>query len=198
MVVELGEEHFAPPDDPEIRWATSSDLDALARFQGRPVDLVRARMESGVRTVIAVQDGRLIGAIWYNPRSAEMDDWLRFTTAPGTVWAIGTRVAPDYRGQHLFRRMARLGMSYYARAGYSRVFGWIEALNRNSLRASAGVGSIVVGRVLTFRMLGLSLVYFDGSLHLGRWHANRVLELRVDQPRLSHPRYGAVDSPSGD
>jgi len=180
-VIELQEHNLCDVrrgDTANVRWGTPEDLDSLVRFKHSREKLL-ARFERGLRVIILELGGEVAGWQWYEDNSHDDFGWLRFKLSAGDIWAFDALVAPDQRGKGIFARMRRFSATELSKAGYRRIVGWHDALNRSSLRARTKTGSRPLGRIYWLRFLTVTCVYDGRSIRIGRWSPRRRLELPV-------------------
>jgi GNAT superfamily N-acetyltransferase len=164
--------------DPAIRWATETDIDALAACGVDRRKILKA-LKGDVRIALLERDGRVLVHGWYGATMHEQDDWLTFRLKPGDLMGASIWVRPDCRGQGLAPRVIGFVWSEMARAGRVRSVGIINVLNRNSRRAIAKNGSTVVGRLFYIRFLGLTYIRYGVLKKIGFWNPRNRLDLTL-------------------
>ena len=108
----------------------------------------------------------------------------------GGIWSEMIRVARDFRGQGLGPRLRAHVARHCARAGYARMIGFIDTTNRNSTRALGKVGFVPIGRIFFVRIFGLTLIHHGPTWRLGRWTADRPLEIPIGATHATSPFKG--------
>ena len=71
--------------------------------------------------------------------------------------------------------------SQFARDDYCQTVGIINALNRNSKRAIAKVGTGTTRRFWYFRFLGFTYYSYQGRRGVGRWSPRNRLEVALGE-----------------
>jgi hypothetical protein len=176
----------APESDPNIRWATADDIDLLVTSSLYSTEQTRALFARDARSAILVREGELLACMWLEAKaqvgeSLVNEGWLRYGLSPGDFWTINVWVTSGERGRDLYSQVRDFAASDYARAGFTRLVGAIDSLNRNSLRAGRKKGARLLGRLYFLRFLGFTLVRFAGSTHFGWWGLGRRFVLPVER-----------------
>lgn len=176
----------APESDPNIRWASTDDFDFLVTSGYYSAEQTRALFARGARAAILVREGELLACMWLEAKaqvgeSLVNEDWLRYALSPTDFWTINAWVASDERGRDVYAQVRDFAASDYARAGFTRLVGAVDSLNRNSLRAGRKKGARPIGRLYFLRFLGFTLVRFAGSTHFGWWGLGRRFVLPIER-----------------
>ena len=164
----------------EVRWATEEDAEALAAFGSNPRELY-GRLHRHARAGIVERRGGVVAWNWCESGSHNQYDWLHFLLGEEDVWSFDGWVAPEFRGKGLFPKVKGFMAAEYAQAGYTRMYSWIDTLNHNQQRANAKIGGRPVGRIISFRILGLSVVRLGSSIRIGFWNDRKRLQIDVDR-----------------
>ena len=164
---------LAPGPPIEMRLLRPEDVEAYARFRGRPVESVPAlrRLERGHLCVAAWLDGEIVSAIWYVLRSAWMDEIDRgLTLAPNELYAYDCYTTESRRGQGIAPLRERWAMEYFRGQGYGRTVAWISPQNLPALRAGRKIGTDL-GRAGFVRLGPLRRDFVQPSGGRRRWAA---------------------------
>jgi len=134
----------APPGDPA--------------FADLPVDqaVLDYRFNQGAVCLVAVDQGRTVGSIWFCFKSYDEDMVrARFVLVPEetTAWDFDVYVAPDHRLGRTFARMWSAANDYLRARGVQWSLSRVSAYNVASLRSHMRLGAREVGRA-TFLVLG--------------------------------------------
>ncbi len=154
--------------DPALRWATNRDIAELAACGVGPHDLAYAFGKT-LKIAVYEHEGRIVGYGQYAVESWNQSDWLRFRFAPQDVIGAGIWVAPEFRGRRIAPQIMTFAWSHFARNGYHRLVNIINAMNRNSTRACAKVGTLSAERFWYFHLLGFTYMRYGAVRAFGRW-----------------------------
>lgn len=184
FIIVTGEPHESSTGqtcDIEVRSASPEDLDLLSDSD-YPKSILRRWFKRGARVWLIEHEGRLLACYWLDGNDRyHLYDWLVIKSEPKDVWVLWWWVAHGYRRQNLAYQIRTPGVLEYARNGFTRMLGAIDAMNRNALRASQKLGWKPIGRLFILRGLGITFVYLGKSLRIGRWDLGHVLELPMDE-----------------
>lgn len=164
---------LAPGPPIEMRLLGPEDVEAYARFRGRPVESVPAlrRLERGHLCVAAWLDGEIVSAIWYALRSAWMDEIDRgLTLTPNELYAYDSYTTESRRGQGIAPLRGRWALEYFREHGYRRTVAWISPQNLPALRAARKIGT-ELGRAGFVRLGPLRRDFVQPSGGTRRWAA---------------------------
>jgi len=161
------------------RWATDADVDLLT-VSGTSAGIVRYRFAQGERAAIMVKDGRLMGHVWYATRSLRLWPWLAYKLRPNEVCGWDLWVSPEYRGFGASYRLLNFGETQLARDGKTRLYGWVEVLNKTATRMHAIQGWTNLRKLIYVRVLGVAFVFAGGWFKIGVWTKERPLVVPFD------------------
>ncbi len=165
--------------DPDMRWATPDDL-PLLDATGLDLQIFRDRFARGAFTAIFVRDGKVISYYCLEDGSHNLHDWLRYRLSPREIWVVDVWVAPEHRGQRIHGRIYALTNRTLVQGHYDRELSTVNALNRNSMRATLRAGHRIIGRIFYVRILGLTFVRAGRITRLGFWGPKALLDLPAD------------------
>lgn len=154
--------------DPNLRWATPSDVPRLAAFDIKPNVLTDA-LNKTVRIAVYEDGDRIVGYGQYAIDHWDQSDWLRFRIGDEEFLGAGLWVDPDFRGRGLGTRIMKFGWSEMVRCGRHRAVGIVNRLNRNMKQASANVVKIRYEPIFVLRFLGFTYYRYGNQRQLGRW-----------------------------
>jgi GNAT superfamily N-acetyltransferase len=164
-----------------IRPARRKDCEALAQQLGPSSTELLRRFERGAHVWIVERDGRPVACNWVrSAKSWYKFDWLALEKEPTDMFALEIKVAHGYRRHGFAGLLRRHVASRCLRAGCTRMVGTIDTGNRNALLAADKVGYRRIGRVFVLRIVGLGLVRYAGTVHVGRWSAPRPLSIPLE------------------
>lgn len=162
-----------------VRAATVADLDLLADC-GHPQPILNQWFEQGADAWLIEREGKLLSCYWLDGTNRYfLYDWLVIQSTSSDAWVSWWWVSPAHRGEGLAYQVRQLGVSEYARAGYTRIWGVINVLNGNAKGVTDKLACKTAGRLSIFRILGVTIVRFGRTRHIGRWNADSVLELSM-------------------
>ncbi len=164
--------------DPALRWATNRDIAELVACGIRPEDLAYTFGKT-LKIAVYEHEGRIVGYGQYAVESWNQDVWLRFRFAPQDLIAAGIWVAPEFRGQRIAPQIMSFAWSHFARNGYHRLVNIINALNHNSTRACAKVGTLSAERFWYFHLLGFTYMRYGTVRAFGRWTRRNRLDVML-------------------
>jgi len=170
------------PDDSDIEEITA-DVLGTRIDPGEAEALLRGRLRAGRRLWVVTRAGRVAAYDCLGGESRAISPWLVVNAEDGGIWSEMIRVARDFRGQGLGPRLRAHVARHCARAGYARMIGFIDTTNRNSISALGKVGFVPIGRIFFVRILGLTVIHHGPTWRLGRWTADRPLEIPVGATR---------------
>ena len=170
----LTESHSKQTTCDEVRWATAEDFDLLAEF-GDSAE-IRSLLTLGHKVAVFIRDGRVCGWHWFATGCVDQHDWLRVLMGEDECFGIMSLVDPACRRQGIARQLAIFAHSDLQRAGYRRLVGFCDALNRPSLRAYSMRETS--GRVFYMRLLGLTFVHIGQFKGIGRWGSQKPTSRR--------------------
>ena len=177
----------APPEaarDGGFEMIAMADLATSPAFTESGIPPAERPYDAATRCWIASDGGRLTAWHCLAPETAPIEDWLLMRIeAGGAIWTLGTWVDPDRRGQRLAVEIRHHAAAWARDQGYSKVFGWIRASNRNNLRSARRNGFEPVGRLFVARLGGFGLVRHGRRLRIGRWTMAHplILPLEIDE-----------------
>ena len=184
FIIVTGEPHESPTDQANelgVRQATKEDLDLLSNC-GYPQSILRRWFKRGARAWLIEREGKLLACYWLDGNDRYyLYDWLVIRSTPNDFWVLWWWVAHGYRRQDIAYQIRTTGVSEFARAGFTRLIGVVDSLNRNALRASQKLGWKSIGRLFILRILGITFVHFGKSLRIGRWSLGHALELPLEE-----------------
>lgn len=164
-----------------VRSATTDDLHLLAQC-GYPPLVLNHWFEQGARAWLIEEEGKLLSCYWLNGNELyPLYDWLVIKSTAEDVWAAWWWVAHDHRKQGLAYKIRLPAVSEYACAGFTQMLGAVDMLNGNSKGGCNKLGFKTVGRLIVLRVLGITLVRFGRSWHIGHWTRDSALELSMDE-----------------
>lgn len=164
--------------DGDIREATTNDIDRFVAF-GERADVIRNRLRNGQRGWVVERNGCFLGYDWLGLPLKTISPWLFIEGSEGDVWGHFIKIRNDCRGTGLGPRLRRHVAQECARAGYTRMLGTIDGLNRNSQSALSKAGFGPLGTVFFVSLLGLTLVRHGRRWRLGFWSADQPLQISV-------------------
>ena len=177
---DLAESHSKRTTGDKVRWATAEDFDLLAAF-GDVAKIngaeIRSRLTLGHKVAVFIRDGRVFGWHWFANGWVDQHDWLRVLMDEDECFGIMALVDPACRRQGIARQLVYFAHSDLQRAGYRRLVGFTDALNRPSLRAYNMRETS--GRVFYIRFLGLTFCRIGRFMRIGRWEPDRRLEIHT-------------------
>jgi hypothetical protein len=198
VIVSLDLATLASRDKPPegVRWAGLGDLD-LWHGTGIARSRVRHWMTHGARVIIRERDGRLIGCNGLIAgRVVECAlDWMTIRIGPGDVWSFMHYVAPDHRGKGAFDPVRNHALAAMHLSGKDRMLAGLGTLDIRSFECARSNPVTRVGSIFYVRLMGLAYVRFPTGWRLGRWNANRRLEVSdeiFDRRRTPDPTGAAA------
>jgi GNAT superfamily N-acetyltransferase len=142
----------------QVRFATTGDLDQLARLQDK-TQVFRERFAEGDRCVIALVDGRIIGYEWFSESPVHHESaWGYHIAIPGGyVYAYDAYIDPAHRNTGVWLRFKAYLGEWMAARGKRGVLTFVDYGNWPSLRTHLRFGfepteSVVALRVISLRM----------------------------------------------
>ncbi|MCC6193666.1 MAG: GNAT family N-acetyltransferase [Burkholderiales bacterium] len=130
----------------ELSWGEAGS--PLLAQADRPAEVIRARFAQGARCLVAANDGRLAGFLWFVVGPYDEDEVrVRFVPDPHgrAAWDFDVMVKPEYRMGRLFSYLwAGAGAELRAR-GVEHTISRISAFNAESLAAHRRLGARIVG-----------------------------------------------------
>lgn len=160
--------------DPQLRWATEDDVDAIAAIMWDPAR-IRKHMRDGARVAL-LEDGDGVRACsWFRFGSADVDHWLRLFVPDDSVYSMYTFVVREHRGQGCFGRIVGFGKEQMACQGFQRSFNIVDSLNGNSWRATERTGGYSCGTLFAIGIFGWLAVRIGDEWRFGRWTPARRL-----------------------
>jgi GNAT superfamily N-acetyltransferase len=150
------------------RWATEDDIDHLTRGGLSPHD-VRSFFDLGGIAAITTKDGNPVGYFWLFPTTKIYYSWLQLSAEPGGILGGHIYVAPEYRGERWFREVRKFVFPQLLDQGYERMLGFIDSLNRSSLRAGASQERRNIGRIFYLHCLGFVIFRINHIWRCGRY-----------------------------
>jgi len=182
FIIVTGEPHAFSADqnsNHRVRPATLNDLDLLSNC-GYPQSVLRRWFKGGAHAWLIEHEGQLLACYWLDGNDRYyLYDWLAIKSAPTDAWVLWWWVAPEHRRRDLAYQVRSPGVSEFARAGYLRILGAIDTLNRNAIRACQKMGWKTIGRLFILRILGITVVRYGWSVRVGRWNSEDLFELRL-------------------
>jgi len=161
------------------RWSTREDLDLLTRG-GHTPERVLEYFEAGARAVITTLDGEMLGYSWLVPDGWISKGWLRVTLGPNELWGGYAYTEPEHRGKRILPEARKFAYPQLITEGCERVLGFVDALNRSSLRAGSTPARKYVGRIFYIRLLSFVIYRVDKKWGAGFWNEKRPYELSFD------------------
>jgi len=172
---ELAPWRTEPPPEGNIRWAIAEDFDLPVNYGDWAK--VRKGFASGDKVVVSVEDSRVRGWMWFATDFVDNHDWLRMVLEKDECFAHESLVDPALRQQGIAKAMALFGYLGLDRQGYRLAWGFIDVLNRASLKTY--ISPIHANEhVFYARLLGLTYLRIGKFRRLGTWKPARRLELR--------------------
>lgn len=171
----------------DVRFATTDDLDALARLQDRKA-LFRQRLAQGDRCIIAISDGRVVGYEWFTDSSVHHETgWgYRITVPGGYVYAYDAFIEPAYRNTGVWLRFKAHLAQWMAARGKHGVLTFVDYGNWPSLRTHLRFGFQPTESVLALRIVKLRLFRTVRAVSTATWSYFAWLTLQPSPVHLHH------------
>ena len=167
----------------EARAATRDDLDLLSQC-GYPQFVLNQWFEQGAHAWLIEREGKLLSCYWLDGSDFyALYNWLVIQSTPQEASILWWWVNHNNRKQGLGDQVRRLGISEYACAGFTHILSAVNVLNHNAIERCNKLGLKMMGHLFVLRILGITLVRFGRSWHIGRWSANSTLNLSIETLR---------------
>jgi len=153
----------APGPPLETRLLAPEDIEAYARFRGRPVGTVpaRRRLERGEVCVASWFEGEIVSAAWYAFGLAWMDEIRRdLRLARDEVYVYDSYTTESRRGEGIAALRGRWAIEHFRGEGFRRTIGWISPQNLPAFGPGRKLGADTLGRA--------------GFVRLGPWRRDFV------------------------
>lgn len=140
---------IAPGPELETRLLLREDVEAYARFRGRPVETVPAlrRLDEGEVCVASWLEGELVSAAWYAFGLVWMDEIGRsLQLARDEVYAYDSYTTESLRGQGIAALRGRWAIKHFREEGFRRTIGWISPQNLPAFGPGRKLGAETLGR----------------------------------------------------
>jgi hypothetical protein len=151
-----------------FRFGSSADLAALASPEYSYDTAARAfgleRLSAGDRLVICESAGRIVFYAWV--MFGQMDMGIRdfAPLPPDCAYTYKLFTIPDFRGRRICPTYYTFIRRELRGLGYRRLFAWVEAGNRSSIRAHTRAGFRIAGCIWHVRFLSRSYPILRGDL----------------------------------
>jgi hypothetical protein len=151
-----------------FRYGGAADLDALASpeysYDTAARDFGLERLRAGDRLVIGESAGRIVFYAWV--MFGHMDMGIRdfAPLPPDCAYTYKLFTIPDSRGRRICPAYYTFIRRELRGLGYRRLFAWVEAGNRSSIRAHTRAGFRIAGCIWHLRFLFRSYPILCGDL----------------------------------
>lgn len=166
---------------PDARPATQADVRLLSQC-GYPQFILNQWLERDARAWLVEREGELLSCYWLNGAGSYfLYNWLAFDAAEQDVWILWWWVNGNYRKQGFGDQVRLRGIAEYATTGFTHILSAVDVLNKNAVERCNKFGLETIGRLFVLRILGVTVVRFGRSWHIGRWTAASPLHLSLAQ-----------------
>jgi len=176
---EIEEIEVKPDKNLGLRWADTNDIVALMAMGQTREDFKNA-FSNGEEIALCEAAGRIVAYYRMSPNQVEFSDWLRINLRNGSVYGGSLWVLPAYRGQDIGPELVRFGLAKMAEEGFQRWVFHVDALNRNSFRATNKVADTsTLGRLIFIRVLGVVFIKYGALSRIGFLNSQNRLVIEL-------------------
>lgn len=180
FIIALPIDPAAPAAQPHpcIREATRDETSRIAAIGGPAAD-VEKHFDRGDRCWVFERAGKLLACDWIRHSAQDRIGWIILGKNPDEIWSAGILVDRPHRGQGIAPLLRSQVIRECAGGRVSRMLGFIDTPNRNSVRALDRVGYRPLGILFYLRIFSLGIVHSGKRWRWGRWSERSPLRLSM-------------------